>query len=690
MTKNSRTSFAIAILLLLAGTALRLYSIATLPPGLHAQEIIDVRLAENVRQGDVQVFFSIGGEGREGLYPTILAAITGLMGRGTIGYHIFSAWVGVLTLAVVYALARRLYGDLAGLAALALLAVSMWPVLLARQVGRETLLPLLASVVLLALALGLPVYWRRRDVRTQTVAFGALGLFVGLSFYVHPAGLIVALMAALIVIYMLARTRMSRQTRSYIIYTALMIVIVATPYLTSALRLPDLNGAVRLFRGGIVSDQPLSDRFVNGILGIGLVGDSDPTYNVPGRPLFDPLSFVLIGVGLVVALRYMRKARYAVTVIAVITLLPLALFAPKSPYFPAYAAVLPILVLLFGLGVTIVARRIRQRSVVYIGLALLTLFNGAWTVLSLFNNWPASPDVQTAYNSSTASLARYIDLTSAEIPTVICSDDVTRTGPQVQLSSTRLITLLMNRRDAPVREVDCNIGMVMANGGERQQIILTDPKILTTTNPLIQAWLADARPVEGEKLPSGMVWQLDVSQKLADTIGRFTTTAPVAYDPRYMRGQHEGFAPPVRFGNNLTFLGYESLPNQFQPGDTVTVVTYWRVDGMLPRDLELFTHILADPDANPLGNRSGNISVIPAQLKQRDIFMQVTYVPLSMSIPPRRYLVSIGAYRESSTNRERLQVFDSSNAPRGDRLMLYSIDVVTRTTDSSEVEDPDG
>jgi hypothetical protein len=98
-------SFGLAALLLLVGAVLRLWNITTLPPGLNRDEISDIRIAETVRQGRVEVFYDLGGEGREGLFPAMLAAVTSITGGGLIGYRMLSVWAGLLTLALMYALA---------------------------------------------------------------------------------------------------------------------------------------------------------------------------------------------------------------------------------------------------------------------------------------------------------------------------------------------------------------------------------------------------------------------------------------------------------------------------------------------------------------------------------------------------------------------------------------------------------
>jgi len=129
----------------------------------------------------------------------------------------------------------------------------------------------------------------------------------------------------------------------------------------------------------------------------------------------------------------------------------------------------------------------------------------------------------------------------------------------------------------------------------------------------------------------------------------------------------------VTFGGNLTFLGYvtdESI--EYRPGDTLTLVTYWRVDGRVPRDLRLFVHVLADPGARPPANRD-IINLSPRNLQNRDVFVQVTRVPLPESLPPGEYQISTGAYQETSD--QRLDVLQDGE-PRGTRLFLYPIQIV--------------
>lgn len=671
MTKNSRLSFALAILILLAGAGMRLVHLIDVPPGVSADQVIDLRLAETVRQGNVRVFFDLNGEGREILYPAILATVTGIFGAGTVIYALLSVFLSMLTQALTFALGRRLYGDLAGLAALGFMALVWWPVLLGRMTGRETLLPLLTTMVLLTLALGLPVYGRVRTGTSQTVAFAGLGTALAFGIYLHPVGLVVMLMGLTFILYYMAfgRPRLTDQLRRTIGFTVLLTLIFIVPYLLSVGNMPHLSGAVRLV-GALSGDgTSLLQRVNDAVMGLGVRGDMNPNFNIPGRPFADPLTAVLIIVGGLVALRYSRRRlRYMMLSLAMIVLVPLGLLATNSPSWQASAVLLPLLALCFGLGISSVARMVRSGRVAGALLVVLLIVNGIWTAHDMFTVWPELDEVRSAYNTRVASLAQHVDHTASDLPTMICSADVIRQQTTSGFTNSRLLSLLLNNRGAHLRYVDCSTAMIFPNGGESMQVIIPTTRVLSVSSPAVLQWLnrgiADTR---------GVI-RLDVVQPLADRTGLFTTRAPVRLDPEAAPGAAL-VLPPVRLENNLTFLGYEELVPTIEPGGILPVVTYWRVDGLLPPDLVLFAHLYDDVGAAPLANQD-SISVVPAQLEQRDVFVQVHFIQLPQTLPERAYTIAVGAYRGQSA--ERLRVLpDSGGVPIGSRLILYDVEVMS-------------
>ncbi len=671
---SSRTGFALATGLLLLAAVLRMWNLATLPPGLHADEITDIRITEAIRQGHVSVFYDLqplGAEGgREGFYHTLLAVTSTITGGGLGGYRVLSVLANLLMLAVVYALATRLYGPLGGVAALALLVVGMGPVLLSRAVGREALLPLLVAATLLALARALPVYYRPSPREPGTSPFAALGLLLGIGFYIHPSHFLLAMGIIIFIVYMLvSRQALSRRTLSYIGFAILLMIIIAVPYLISSIRLPGLDGTGRIFGDYHIGTRSPLQALMDGISGLFFMGDESPVYNLPGRPLVDLVSGVFIGIGLLAALNRWRRPRFTLLLVALLTLVPAAFLTSESRDFSAFAVLLPVLALLFGLGVTTLYNGLQPgvRPLLALGLMGLLAFNIAWMGRDLFARWPALPEVREAYHGRIAQLANHIDRTASRLPTVVCIPSITSFIPRPQLTDAQLLLLMMHTRDNIIRYADCGTGLVLSNGGERQQVILTTPDMLEDIHPYLRNWLLLGEMQTAPNLPPQSVVVMDVAQTLADTIGRFTTTAPVTYAPE-APGENTPVLPPVAFGGNITFLGYEqNATSTYEPGDIFTSITYWRVDGMPPPDLRLFTHILSDPAA--IISQTDIISVLASHLHRRDVFIQITFVPLPNSTPDGEYQVSVGVYQASDNLR--LAALDAGRE-RGTRLFLVN------------------
>lgn len=667
---SDRVSFALAVLLLLVGAFLRHWDITTLPLGLNETEVTDIRIAETARQGRVEVFYDVGGEGREGLYQSILAAVTAVTGGGLLGYRILSVWVGMITLALTYALGKRLFGAPAGLASMALMTVNLLPILLSRTVTRQALVPLFFTAVLLALALSLPIYGRRREA--NATPFAILGVLLGISFYIHPSSYIITLLVMIFITYVvLSRQPLTRRTLSLTWFAVVVLIVIATPYLISSLQFPELSGARRVFAPNI--STPLRS-LVDGLGGLFFIGDNNPTWNLPGRPLLDVVTGLFVLVGFVTALRYWRQPRCFLLLIALLLVAPVTLVRDSSPNFAQFALLLPLLALLFGLGVVTLYRSIQGmagRWVFALAILALVVFDLQWTVRDLFIAWPARDDVQQVYNTRLGQIAHYLDKTADDIPTVICTPVLRPPNAPRTLTSTQLLALMMHRTNSVIRYADCGTGLVFTQGGAAEQVIMLEQTALTSLPPYLRDWIAQGEVLTSADVPPDGVVLLDIESQLADTIGALTTTAPAAYAPESPGGMDVA-APPVRFGGNVTFLGYvPNWPQNARPGDVLTIITYWRVDGIVPGDLRLFTHIQSDPAALPAA-QNDLISVLPESLRPRDVFVQLTFVELPRTMPNGSYSISLGAY-EGNT-RIRLDAFDGDQ-PRGTRLFIGQVTV---------------
>ena len=109
---------------------------------------------------------------------------------------------------------------------------------------------------------------------------------------------------------------------------------------------------------------------------------------------------------------------------------------------------------------------------------------------------------------------------------------------------------------------------------------------------------------------------------------------------------------------------------EYAPNSIVPVSTYWRIEGLIPSDSVIFTHILTDP-IFPIA-QVDTIHIDPTELRERDIYLHNANVLLPRVIDSGQQIISVGVYQSSSN--ERLSVF-INGIPQGNRIFLYTIDI---------------
>lgn len=684
---SSRTYYALAVLVLLMAAALRIWNLTTVPIGFSEPELVHIDLMrDEIQRGDIRVFYEIDSPsdtnkvGQESLYHNLLALTSLAFGEGTFGLRMLSVFAGLITVAMMYSLGVRIFGHLAGLASATLVAVMMWMILLSRLVLVETLMPLFVTAVLLMLVRAMPVYQRARAETTNTVDFAALGALLGIGLYLHPHSLFILLLAIVFVSYIIVRSSpLSSRRISYIGFAILMLVIIAIPYLLSSIRLSELDALSRLF--GDYGN--ITDSLVDTLGSLLWRGDEMPIHNFPNRPLVDLVSGVLILFGTILAALNWRKPRYALVLMAAVILAPPAMLSDNSPNFLAMSIMIPVVALFFGLGLSTVLHQMPKntRFIGILGVLVLLVFNLYWTMNDLFIRWSQLEAVQIAYNQDMGQLAHYLDLTADEIPTVLCYPNWNiERDTTVALNNTELLLLHMNRDINSMRYVDCRTGFLFINAGEYQQVVITSSQLYGQIPPRILEWLS-LGTVRSDT-PNGAVIEMQVQDELFDALGVFTTSAPASFPTEDDISERVSVPPDIRFGGNITWLGYETdLEPVYSPNSTVYATTYWRIEGLVPSDLLIFTHILSDPST--IAANRDSIAVNPSQLQERDVYLHIADIPLAENEQAGNYVISVGVYQESSD--ERLPVFGENNEVHGYRIFLYSISI---ELPEAEVDNP--
>lgn len=194
--------------ILLLGVALRFYKLGDLPRGIYHDEAYYGLDAVSVIEGARPIFFP-ANNGREPLYIYLLSLSVGAFGRTSFGLRFASAVIGTLILPVTYLLGRALFNRRVGLLAMAICAITFWPVALSRVSFRAGALPLFLG---LAIALG----WLGLSRRNLLLAILG-GVVYGLAFNTYTAARVTPLaFGAIAVVAFLTQRRKDAKAQSFV------------------------------------------------------------------------------------------------------------------------------------------------------------------------------------------------------------------------------------------------------------------------------------------------------------------------------------------------------------------------------------------------------------------------------------------------------------------------------------------
>jgi len=409
---------AAIVTILSVGAILRLWDLAHLPPAHYRDVAITALDALSAAAGHPRLHYVYD----EGLFANLMGLVFLVLGAGDAAVRLPGALAGLATCYGVARLGRALGAPRAGLYGAALLAVSLWHVILSRSGFRAVLLPLVLVFSMALLVEGL------RGGRTWRMA-GAGALF-GLMAHTYPASRAAVLIVPL---YLSAElgldsTAWRRATRGLLLF-ALTASVVAGPMLVHYLRHPrDFNNPDRIV-------SVFSPRLEAGAAGaylkqnvaatagmFHLCGDTNGRHNLPGAPLLDPLTGALFIAGLLIALG-MPGGRFAglaarprgtaglLLAWVPVMLLPNLLSVEGVPHALRSAGVLPAVMLLAGFGaqaaVEFLGARAGRRVTVAVVILAGLLMAGA-TARRYFVVWGRDPAIAAAHDAAYRAAARLL------------------------------------------------------------------------------------------------------------------------------------------------------------------------------------------------------------------------------------------------------------------------------------------
>jgi 4-amino-4-deoxy-L-arabinose transferase-like glycosyltransferase len=679
--QTSQPSFgrrlAVVVVLLLAAFWMRTYQINEVPPGLMHSELLQLRAADQVKRGEWRMFYNPGYR-NEPMYAPVLSASQAIFGANSLGRRFPSIFAGMLGLCLVYALAMRTMGWRIALIALGASAVVWWSVVMQRFILRQVF-------VLPLYALCLYAFWRGYDEVTRADRAGWRyfiigGVTLGVAQYDHtiPRGLFAVFVVFGLYLVLFHRPLFKRMWRG-ILVLIVVAEVLAAPLLIYAGQHPDENAmpSIDLFQeNGVVAFVSRLPATLFKVIGQFLwagEGEDAMEYDIPYRPIFEPVGATLLALGLLVAVWRWRRPVYAYLLMAWAAVLSSAILFNAEILFSRLVGAQALTYIFLGLGVEtviiglkrILTDRVRL-VVVTTGLVALFVVYLVVTARDMFVVWPLLNGAKWGYNTDLRDLGRYLAVQAQPLPSISGCTIMNR--PEYHDSVAQLgEPFLIQRSDVQIAWHDCRYSMVIPAGGQYLYAYPTLEPLSDFLNRAVKKlWLdgAHTQPIAG----LNAVLRVDVRSALTDKLAEWQNL-PVAWPPEATTSSPARL--PVNFNQSVELIGYTIKPSQAKPGANLTVITYWRVIGPVADDLILFTHLYRTP--TEVMAQQDQFDVIGSHLQPGDILAQVhDFITVPSDTPPGSYWIGTGAYHKDSG--ERLPIL-IDNQPIADRLFLSQLSI---------------
>ncbi len=390
--RGRRLEYLVLGLIVLLAAMLRFYRLESIPVGVSGDEGADGLGARRILSGEELPLFITEDFGEEPMHTYLVALSFALWGAKLWAIRFVSAAIGLITIPVIFWLARELLGQEDGLLSAVpiisafFLATSYWHIIYSRA-GLEVVdLPLFSSAL---------IYFLWRGIRTGSRwSFAVSGLILGASLYSYRGA---RFLPILLTLFFGGWVILSREFRRRhfvnLVLVALVAAIVCAPLGAYAVAHPDIFFArelhVSVFNPDWDRGSPLQAFSYAALKTLGMFnfqGDPEFDRNPGRRPVLDPVSSLCFIIGLAVILwRWRQPHRLFIVVWFLVMALPGAFTAEALPHFHRGIGALPPLCLLCAFGATWGAERlaaIHWRGARASSAAVLCLFLLTPTILS--------------------------------------------------------------------------------------------------------------------------------------------------------------------------------------------------------------------------------------------------------------------------------------------------------------------
>jgi len=651
-------------LILLAALFLRVHELSNIPPGPFYDEAAATLLARQIAGGHSFPIFFQAYTGHEVLYYYLAAPLMRLVGNTVWTLRLVSALIGTTTVLLAYMLARELFHDdpfieshWLGLFAAALMAATFWHVSVSRYGYRAITLPLVQSLMLLALWRGL-----RRDSPRWTIT---AGVFCGLIAYTYLASRIVPVALAILFSMILAAERRDWRKRAVQLGVfALVAFTVFAPlgifFVTHPSAFFERTAQVSIFAPGSAWRKTLIRNTLRALQVFTLRGDPQIQFNLSERPLFQGTLALTFYAGLVVVVLrlarnggFLARVRYALlTIWPLVMLMPSILSSPHQlPHSLRALGIMPLIFYIPALALVIalgIVQRVCRRRNTHIMTILaastcIALLSGmaVSTCHDYFLRWAALPRLYYENNGDIADVARCLDTLSDNEQTTYVS--------------------LVNWYHPTVAALAHNYTQIKWIQGSDLLVFPPGPAVYAWPHDSLpeDEWttqfLSDARPIAQGRGPDGSLAYMIYARDHPPVI---SPTWPLS----------------ATFGGAIQVIGYDT-PRDQPSGEKGDVTIYWRI--LRRPEPSDYTEFITLRDAWGITWGQVRSSIYPpAEWTPGEIIAERIRVQTDDGAPPGNYMLELNWW--SASTEQRLPVIDAQERYAGTTVTIGPITVTRR------------
>lgn len=679
-----RCKVAGLIVVLFLSACVRFWQLNAVPPGLTHDEAAHGHDAYAILRGARPIYQTEGSYGREPLFDYFVGGLFTLLDNEIRALRLSSVFLNLVTLFASFAWINLAFDGTTALTSVAFQSASFWSLSTSRQALRSSLLPPLFTIAVY-------FYWRAiyqplHDQSTSSSHWRLVifAILIGATLYTYIPSRVLWIVFFFFLIYLVFTHRELVRRIWKPSFTALLIsLLLALPLFAYLQKHPEaerrldmLNAPLKALKSGNTSLimanawECVVAYFVPGH------GDDFLAYNIPGRPIFDPLTGILFLLGIGISLVRWYRPAYAFSLIWLLIGISPSLITGSTASTTRSIGAIPVVFLFPALAVITCVRYARQywgdwtAWIIVLFASMLILTSGVVSVHDYFQRWGQSAEVRAAYQHTLLEITEYVDKDTHN--GIVVLSTVHPKAPH----DPYIFEMSLYPDKVPIRWVDARRALILPQTSEA---MLVAPASAQLSSYFLE-------------LP-GIFYRERVWLRLDDLDPFFTVydwnpiitlyalKKNLQEDGLYLDlDKSSQLEVPVNFGNALQFLGYDLPHGHIAPGEAFYFVTLWAVNDPQVLQVEevsnigelvFFTHAL---------DSSGNIFTQEDRLdaptwswEANDIIAQIHQLEFPSNWQPSSTTLEIGVFRRNKLTRLPIIV---NGVEMGNRILIQTPDLI--------------